>query len=66
MKQFLGLSFLLCFFFNGKSQTQLSDTSKVEQYCEVICTERTFNSKVNVEIDFGELSIYPGSQDVQG
>lgn len=65
MKQFLVLNFLLCSFFDGKSQTQLSDTSKVEQYCEVICTERTFNSKVNVEIDFGELSTYPGSQDVQ-
>jgi hypothetical protein len=65
MKQLPVITFLMCSFLAGKSQTQLSDTSKVEQYCEVICTERMFSSKVMVEIDFGELSVYPGGQDLQ-
>jgi len=31
-----------------------SDTSKVEQYCQVIATPRLLSSKVTIDIDFGE------------
>lgn len=30
------------------------DTSKVEQYCQVIATPRLLSSKVTIDIDFGE------------
>jgi hypothetical protein len=30
------------------------DTSKVEQYCQVIATPRLLSNKVTIEIDFGE------------
>jgi len=31
-----------------------SDTSKVEQYCQVIATPRLLSNKVTIDIDFGE------------
>ena len=31
-----------------------SDTTKVEQYCQVIATPRLFSNKVTIDIDFGE------------
>lgn len=30
------------------------DTTKVEQYCEVIVTERTLSNKVAIDINYGE------------
>ena len=31
-----------------------SDTSKIEQYCQVIATPRLLSNKVTIDIDFGE------------
>lgn len=31
-----------------------SDTSKVEQYCQVIATPRLLSNKVTIDIDFGD------------
>jgi hypothetical protein len=31
-----------------------SDTSKVEQYCQVIATPRLLSNKVTIDVDFGE------------
>jgi hypothetical protein len=31
-----------------------TDSSKVEQYCQVIATPRLFSNKVTIDIDFGE------------
>ncbi len=31
-----------------------TDTSKVEQYCQVIATPRLLSNKVTIDIDFGE------------
>jgi hypothetical protein len=31
-----------------------SDTSKVEQYCELIAQGRLFSNKITIDIDFGE------------
>ena len=31
-----------------------ADTSKVEQYCQVIATPRLLSNKVTIDIDFGE------------
>ncbi|MEO8821798.1 MAG: hypothetical protein ABI267_00645 [Ginsengibacter sp.] len=36
--------------FNGYSQ----DTSKVEQYCEMVATARLLSNKVTINIDYGE------------
>jgi hypothetical protein len=31
-----------------------SDTTKIEQYCQIIATPRLFSNKVTIDIDFGE------------
>lgn len=31
------------------------DTSKVEQYCEVVATPRLLSTKVTIDIDYGEV-----------
>jgi hypothetical protein len=31
-----------------------SDTTKIEQYCQIIATPKTFSNKVTIDIDFGE------------
>jgi hypothetical protein len=49
MKKFLGL-ILLFLSFTGYSQ----DTTKVEQYCEVVATGRILSNKVTIDIDYGE------------
>ena len=35
-----------------------ADTSKVEQYCQVIATPRILSNKVTIDIDFGEEKSY--------
>jgi len=35
-----------------------TDTSKIEQYCQVIATPRLFSNKVTIDIDFGEEKSY--------
>jgi hypothetical protein len=49
MKKFL-LLFLLILSIRVFSQ----DTTKVEQYCEVIATGRILSNKVTIDIDYGE------------
>ena len=43
----------VCLFiaFRGNAQ---QDTSRVEQYCEVVATARILSNKVTIDIDFGE------------
>ena len=31
-----------------------SDTTKIEQYCQIIVTPRLFSNKVTIDVDFGE------------
>lgn len=35
-----------------------ADTSKIEQYCQVIATPRFLSNKVTIDIDFGEEKSY--------
>ena len=35
-----------------------ADTSKIEQYCQVIATPRLLSNKVTIDIDFGEEKSY--------
>jgi hypothetical protein len=51
MKQLLIVSILLLGSIISKAQT---DTSNVEQYCQVIVTPRLLSNKVTIDIDFGE------------
>lgn len=37
------------------TKAQVSDTSKLEQYCEVLCTGRFLSNKVTVDVDYGEF-----------
>lgn len=50
MKKLLVLFIIVCPVF-AFAQT---DTSKVEQYCEVVATGRLFSKKVTIDIDYGE------------
>lgn len=49
MKTFIAL-LALFISFHGYSQ----DTSKVEQYCEMVATARLLSNKVTINIDYGE------------
>ena len=44
---------LFCVFIAFKSNAQ-RDTSRVEQYCEVVATGRILSNKVTIDIDYGE------------
>lgn len=48
-------SITLCFFvllsINTSAQT---DTSRVEQYCEMVAQGRLFSNKITIDLDFGE------------
>ena len=35
-----------------------TDTTKIEQYCQVIATPRLLSNKVTIDIDFGEEKFY--------
>jgi len=41
----------LCFSYTAFTQ---SDTSRVEQYCEVVALGKLFSNKITIDIDFGE------------
>lgn len=45
------ISIVLFFALTSFAQT---DSSKVEQYCQIIVTPRLFSNKVTIDIDFGE------------
>jgi hypothetical protein len=51
MKKHIILAIVLFVSFNSFSQT---DTTKIEQYCEVIATPRLLSSKVTLEVSYGE------------
>jgi hypothetical protein len=49
MKQNLILFFLAC-----ALNSSAEDSTKIEQYCEVVATARILSSKVTIDIDYGE------------
>ena len=51
MKKIFALMIIL--FSYAKSFSQ-EDTSKVEQYCEVVATPRLLSTRVTIDIDYGE------------
>lgn len=51
MKKIIIILIILFTTFNLFSQ---SDTTKVEQYCEVIATPRAFSNKVTIDVNYGE------------
>jgi hypothetical protein len=46
------------FLFLSYSSFAQTDTSKIEQYCQVIATPRLLSNKVTIDIDFGEEKSY--------
>lgn len=50
MKKVLLLLLLIPFF----GVAQISDTSTVDQYCELIATSRLLSRKVNIDVDYGQ------------
>lgn len=51
MKQLFLFAFIL---FTALTSNAQSDTTKIEQYCQVIATPRLLSNKVTIDIDFGE------------
>ena len=51
MKKVIIFSIILLATYTTFAQT---DTSKIEQYCQVIATPRLLSNKVTISIDFGE------------
>jgi hypothetical protein len=43
---------IVCIFLAFKSNAQ--DTTKVEQYCEVVATPRLLSNRVTIDVDYGE------------
>lgn len=55
MKKSIILAIVLLVSFHSFAQT---DTTKVEQYCEVIATPRLLSNKVTLEVNYGEEKSY--------
>ena len=55
MKNLAAIILVLIISFSAHAQ---ADTSKVEQYCEVIATPRLLSNRVTIEINFGEEQSY--------
>jgi hypothetical protein len=53
LKQMKKIIAIFCLLISMKSNAQ-QDTSKVEQYCEVVATGRILSNKVTIDIDYGE------------
>ncbi len=51
MKRIVAISIFLIITLISNAQ---SDTSRVEQYCQVIATPRLLSNKVTIDIDFGD------------
>ena len=51
MKKMITIGIISFTSFSAFSQ---SDTSKVEQYCEVVATPRVLSNKVTIDINYGE------------
>ncbi len=52
MKKVLITGIVFCF--SHATQAQ-NDTTRVEQYCQVIATPRILSNKVTIDLDFGEV-----------
>lgn len=52
MKHILFITIIL---FSSLQSFSQKDTTKVEQYCEVVATPRLLSSKVTIDIDYGEV-----------
>ena len=50
--------FIACIVFSALSAYCQPDTSKIEQYCQLIATPRLLSNKVTIDIDFGEEKSY--------
>ena len=50
-----GFAFLIAFISYAQA-----DTTKVEQYCQVIATPRLLSNKVTIDVDFGEEKSFWG------
>jgi len=59
MKRILTTAILLIAFLS--IQAQISDSTKIEQYCQVVCTARMLSNKVTVDVDYGEFRALIGS-----
>jgi len=55
MKNILIITIVLFSSVVTRAQT---DTSKVEQYCQLIATQKILSNKVSIDIDFGEEKSY--------
>jgi hypothetical protein len=53
-KEMKKLLFILFFQLAAIAVFAQTDTSKIEQYCQLIATPRLFSNKVTIDIDFGE------------
>ena len=51
MKTTIYIAFFLLISISSFAQT---DTTKIEQYCQIIATPRLLSNKVTIDIDFGE------------
>ena len=51
MKQIIVISIVL---FSSLASNAQTDTSTIEQYCQVIASPRLLSNKVTIDIDFGE------------
>ena len=51
MKRIFIISIILFTSFTSLSQ---SDSSKIEQYCEVVATPRLLSNRVTIDVDYGE------------
>src|SRR6476659_3467755 len=45
---------LLFFLLPLLSNAQITDTSKVEQYCELVAQAKLLSSKINIDVNYGE------------
>lgn len=58
MKHLLTACLFFSFFSIANAQ---SDTTKVEQYCQLVATARFMSTKVTIDIDFGEARKFFGN-----
>jgi hypothetical protein len=52
----------VCIILHSLCSSAQTDTSKIEQYCQVIATPRILSNKVTIDIDFGEEKTYWGDE----
>lgn len=55
MKKIITISFFVLSALLSNAQ---ADTSKIEQYCQIIVTPRLLSNKVTIDVDFGEYKSF--------